>query len=183
MTALLEVENLVKHFVAARNVFGQAKAFVRAVDGVSFKVNRGEYLAIIGPSGSGKSTLMNVLGGLDRPDGGTYEFEGEAVSDMDDNALAAFRNRKIGFIFQSFQLLPRLNAQANVELPLVYAGLPRAERTERALATLTKVGLADRAADRSVPAGVARFFMRRIRCTKFSLLRKTCCISEEKIPR
>ncbi|HVY03858.1 MAG TPA: ABC transporter ATP-binding protein [Caulobacterales bacterium] len=135
---LIEARDLTKTYVMGDNI-------VRALAGVSFSVKRGEYLAIIGPSGSGKSTLMNVLGGLDRPDGGLYKFEGEEVSAMDDNDLAEFRNRKIGFIFQSFQLLPRLNAQANVELPLVYAGMPRAERAERALAMLAKVGLAERA--------------------------------------
>ena len=136
--SLIEARDLIKTYVMGDNV-------VRALAGVSFTVERGEYLAIIGPSGSGKSTLMNVLGGLDRPDSGVYKFEGEEVSSLDDNELAEFRNRKIGFIFQSFQLLPRLNAQANVELPLVYAGVTRANRSEQALAMLAKVGLADRA--------------------------------------
>jgi putative ABC transport system ATP-binding protein len=117
---------------------------VRALDGVSFTVHAGEYVAVIGPSGSGKSTLMNILGGLDRPDEGSYIFEGEEVEEMDDDALASFRNRKIGFIFQSFQLLPRLDARHNVELPMIYAGLPRAERMARADAMLAKVGLAER---------------------------------------
>ncbi len=117
---------------------------VRALDGVSFTVHAGEYVAVIGPSGSGKSTLMNILGGLDRPDEGSYTFEGEEVEDMNDDALASFRNRKIGFIFQSFQLLPRLDARHNVELPMIYAGLPRSERMARADAMLAKVGLAER---------------------------------------
>jgi putative ABC transport system ATP-binding protein len=117
---------------------------VRALDGVSFTVHPGEYLAVTGPSGSGKSTLMNVLGGLDRPDKGSYVFEGEEVEDMDDDALASFRNRKIGFIFQSFQLLPRLDARRNVELPMIYAGMPKAQRLARADAMLARVGLGAR---------------------------------------
>ncbi len=117
---------------------------VRALDGVSFTVHPGEYVAVIGPSGSGKSTLMNILGGLDRPDHGSYVFEGEEVAEMDDDDLASFRNRKIGFIFQSFQLLPRLDARHNVELPMIYAGIPRAERMARADAMLERVGLATR---------------------------------------
>jgi putative ABC transport system ATP-binding protein len=117
---------------------------VRALDGVSFTVHPGEYVAVIGPSGSGKSTLMNILGGLDRPDGGSYVFEGEDVERMDDDALASFRNRKIGFVFQSFQLLPRLNAQANVELPMIYGGIAKAQRSERAKRLLDMVGLGAR---------------------------------------
>lgn len=117
---------------------------VRALDGVSFTVHPGEYVAVIGPSGSGKSTLMNILGGLDRPDKGSYVFEGEEVAEMTDDDLASFRNRKIGFIFQSFQLLPRLDARHNVELPMIYAGLPRTERMARADAMLERVGLGNR---------------------------------------
>ncbi|HWA23078.1 MAG TPA: ABC transporter ATP-binding protein [Caulobacterales bacterium] len=117
---------------------------VRALDGVSFTVHPGEYLAVTGPSGSGKSTLMNILGGLDRPDKGSYVFEGEEVANMSDDALALFRNRKIGFIFQSFQLLPRLDARHNVELPMIYAGMPKAHRLARADAMLARVGLGER---------------------------------------
>jgi putative ABC transport system ATP-binding protein len=117
---------------------------VRALDGVSFSIQAGEYVAVIGPSGSGKSTLMNILGGLDRPDRGSYVFEGEDIESMDDDDLASFRNRKIGFVFQSFQLLPRLDAQANVELPMIYAGVKKAERAERAKRQLAVVGLGAR---------------------------------------
>ena len=118
---------------------------VRALDGVSLSIQPGEYVAVIGPSGSGKSTLMNILGGLDRPDNGSYVFEGEEVATMNDDALASFRNRKIGFVFQSFQLLPREDALTNVELPMIYAGVPKAERAARAKKMLELVGLGQRA--------------------------------------
>ncbi len=117
---------------------------VYALRDVSLEINRNEYVAIMGPSGSGKSTLMNILGCLDTPTKGVYLFEGENVSEMNDNQLAEIRNRKIGFVFQTFNLLPRSTALHNVELPLIYAGLPRAERLERAYDALEKVGLADR---------------------------------------
>ena len=117
---------------------------IHALAGVSLDIARGEHVAVVGPSGSGKSTLMNILGGLDRPDGGDYDFEGEAVAGFDDDDLAAFRNQRIGFVFQSFQLLPRLNAIQNVELPMIYAGIDPAERRTRAIALLERVGLGNR---------------------------------------
>jgi len=117
---------------------------VHALDGVSLAIEKGEWASIIGQSGSGKSTLMNVLGCLDTPTGGRYILNGKDVSGMSDNALADIRNQEIGFIFQTFQLLPRETAQANVELPLVYRGLRARERHERAMAALDKVGLANR---------------------------------------
>ena len=117
---------------------------VAALAGVSLSFPRGSYLAITGPSGSGKSTLMNILGGLDRPTSGQYLFEDEDVSHLDDDGLAHFRNQRIGFVFQSFQLLPRYSALQNVELPMVYAGIEVKERRERAAEMLAKVGLADR---------------------------------------
>jgi len=117
---------------------------VAALAGVSLTIERGENVAITGPSGSGKSTLMNIVGGLDRPSRGTYRFDGEDVSHFDDNALADFRNRRIGFVFQSFQLLPRLSALQNVELPMIYAGMDPAERRTRAQQMLERVGLGAR---------------------------------------
>ena len=117
---------------------------IHALRDVSVEIERGEYVAIMGPSGSGKSTLMNLLGCLDSPSAGTFELNGALVSEMDDNQLADIRNREIGFVFQSFHLLPRSSALRNVELPLVYAGIPVDERRELALAALTQVGLGDR---------------------------------------
>ncbi|UCF66928.1 MAG: ABC transporter ATP-binding protein [Acidobacteriota bacterium] len=117
---------------------------IRALDGVSLHVRRGEYLAVMGPSGSGKSTLMNMLGCLDTPTRGSYRLAGEEVSQLDDDALAAIRNERIGFVFQTFNLLPRLTALQNVELPLVYARMPARERRQRASEVLRLVGLGDR---------------------------------------
>ena len=124
--------------------YAMQSEIVHALRGVSLTVARGEYLAIMGPSGSGKSTLMNIIGCLDSPSQGRYLLNGTDVSHMDDNALADVRNREIGFVFQTFNLLPRATALQNVELPLVYTGLPQAERRERAQRALEQVGLADR---------------------------------------
>jgi putative ABC transport system ATP-binding protein len=118
---------------------------VAALAGVTCSIARGEHTAIIGPSGSGKSSLMNILGGLDRPTEGTYHFEGEEVDSFNDDQLALFRNKRIGFVFQSFQLLPRLTAAQNVELPMIYGGLAPAERHARSRDLLEKVGLGSRA--------------------------------------
>jgi putative ABC transport system ATP-binding protein len=118
---------------------------VHALRGISLTIRRNEYVAIMGPSGSGKSTLMNIIGCLDTPTSGLYEFNGVNVSEMDDNDLARVRNREIGFVFQTFNLLPRSDALHNVELPLVYAGISAVERKERARKTLENVQLGDRA--------------------------------------
>lgn len=117
---------------------------VKALNGVSFDVKKNEYIAIMGPSGSGKSTLMNMIGCLDTPTSGEYILNNNRVSEMDDAELAEVRNREIGFVFQTFNLLPRTSCLANVELPLIYAGVKSADRKERAQEVLTKVGLGDR---------------------------------------
>jgi putative ABC transport system ATP-binding protein len=117
---------------------------IHALRGVSFKVERGEYVAIMGPSGSGKSTLMNLIGCLDTPSKGTYVLRGKVVSKMNDDELAAIRNREIGFVFQTFNLLPRASALHNVELPLVYAGIPKEKRLAQARRALEMVDLGDR---------------------------------------
>ena len=117
---------------------------IHALDGVSLKIERGEYIAIMGPSGSGKSTIMNILGCLDTPTSGSYYFEDEEVSKMDDNQLAGIRNEKIGFVFQTFNLLPRISSLQNVELPLIYGGVSLESRRERAKLVLERVGLGDR---------------------------------------
>jgi len=134
---LIEITDLVK-------VYDMGATQVRALDGVSLNVERGEYIAIMGPSGSGKSTLMNLIGCLDTPTSGSYRLNGQSVSELDDNALAHIRNKEIGFVFQTFNLLPRTSALENVEVPLIYAGVSRHERHQRARATLEMVGLGDR---------------------------------------
>src|SRR5690625_1726305 len=111
---------------------------------IDLQIKKGEFVAIMGPSGSGKSTLMNIIGCLDKPSGGEYLLNGKRVSDYDENELAHVRNQSVGFVFQQFQSLPRLNARQNVELPMIYAGVGKSERVEKALDALDKVGLADR---------------------------------------
>lgn len=137
MQPLIQVENLVK-------VYRMGKVEVRALQGVTFSVLPGEFIAIMGPSGSGKTTLMNILGCLDTPTSGRYVLDGVEVSSLRENQLAAIRNRKIGFVFQNFHLLPRLTAFQNVELPLLYAGVPRALRARRVWELLKRVGLEER---------------------------------------
>lgn len=117
---------------------------VKALNGVSLSICRNEYVAIMGPSGSGKSTLMNILGCLDTPSGGTYVLNGTDVSKMEDGELAQVRNREIGFVFQSFNLLPRYTSLENVALPLIYSGVPRSQREKRAMEALVSVGLEER---------------------------------------
>lgn len=134
---VIDIENITKDYVMGEEI-------VRALRGVTLQIRRNEYLAVMGPSGSGKSTLMNMLGCLDTPTSGRYEFNGRNVKDMDDDELAAIRNREIGFVFQTFNLLPRATSLRNVELPLIYAGMDRESRVERAAQVLTDVGLGDR---------------------------------------
>ena len=134
---LIEINNITKRYEMGDNV-------VMALQDVNLKIERGEYLSIMGPSGSGKSTFMNILGCLDTPSTGEYKFRGVDVSKLDDDALSAMRNKEIGFVFQNFNLLPKLNAVQNVELPLAYAGVSAAERRERAIRALERVKLADR---------------------------------------
>jgi len=137
MTDLISLKGIKRHY----DVGGE---IVRALDGVDLTIQQNEYISIMGPSGSGKSTLMNMIGCLDTPTEGVYEFEGELVHAMDDNQLASIRNRKIGFVFQTFNLLPKATALRNVEVPLIYANISRSERVEKAEKALNAVGLNDR---------------------------------------
>ena len=137
MAMLIEIQDVHK-------VYDVGDDKVRALDGVSLVIQEGEYVAIMGPSGSGKSTLMNMIGCLDSPDDGEYWLNGQLVSDMSDRELARVRNKEVGFVFQTFNLLPRANALHNVELPLIYAGMRRKERLARAKRALERVGLGER---------------------------------------
>lgn len=125
--------------------YRMGEEYIHALNGVTIQVNRGEYVAFMGPSGSGKSTLMNIIGCLDTPTSGMYRLNDHDVSDMSENDLATIRNKEIGFVFQTFNLLPRSSALDNVALPLIYAGICKSERREKALQTLESVGLLDRA--------------------------------------
>ncbi|MBO5085320.1 MAG: ABC transporter ATP-binding protein [Bacteroidaceae bacterium] len=134
---MIEITHITKRYEMGDNV-------VMALQDVSLAIREGEYLSIMGPSGSGKSTFMNILGCLDTPSTGEYKFRGVDVSNLDDDDLSAMRNKEIGFVFQNFNLLPKLDAVQNVELPLAYAGVPAAERHERAVRALERVKLAER---------------------------------------
>ncbi|MDP4084371.1 MAG: ABC transporter ATP-binding protein [Bacillota bacterium] len=138
VATMIQISNLMKSY----KLGGET---VHALNNVSLDIKKGEFLAIIGPSGSGKSTLMNMIGCLDRPDTGQYLLDGKEIGKMNDNELATIRNQKVGFIFQNFNLLTKLTAIENVELPLIYSGLATKARHELALDSLKKVGLADRA--------------------------------------
>ncbi len=134
---VIQIENLQKHYIVGTQV-------VKALNGVSLSIMKGEYIAIMGPSGSGKSTLMNLIGALDTPTTGTYILNGTDVSHLTDDKLAEIRNREIGFVFQTFNLLPRYSALDNVVLPLIYGGVPKEERYQRGKEALDNVGLSDR---------------------------------------
>lgn len=136
--ALIDLKDIYK-------IYQMGSAQINALDGLDCQIEKGEYVALMGPSGSGKSTLMNIIGCLDTPSKGIYSLNGTNVSDMSDDDLASIRNVEIGFVFQSFNLLPRTSAIENVSLPLVYAGISKNERIERAQKALEKVGLGDRA--------------------------------------
>ena len=136
-TAIIQISNLMKTYKLGGEI-------VHALNNVSLEIDKGEFLAIIGPSGSGKSTLMNMIGCLDRPQSGKYLLDGKDIGRMNDNQLAIIRNQKIGFIFQNFNLLTKLTALENVELPMLYGGVGTKERREKALEALNKVGLIDR---------------------------------------
>ncbi|KXK04586.1 MAG: antimicrobial peptide ABC transporter ATPase [Chlorobi bacterium OLB4] len=137
MSSLIELKDIVKLYI-----MGAEQLY--ALNGVSLGIDRNEYVAIMGPSGSGKSTLMNIIGCLDTPTSGEYLLNGRNVSEMEDDELADIRNKEIGFVFQTFNLLPRINALYNVELPLIYSGIPKSKRIEMAEQALVSVGLADR---------------------------------------
>jgi putative ABC transport system ATP-binding protein len=137
MTKIIETHNIEKRYVMGSEV-------ILALKSISITINKGEYVAFMGPSGSGKSTLMNIIGALDTPTKGSYILNGKDVSNMSENELAEIRNKEIGFVFQTFNLLPRFSALENVALPLIYAGYSKAERTERAIKTLEDVGLGNR---------------------------------------
>lgn len=142
MNTIIHLENILKSYFLGKNE-------LQVLKGIDLDINKNEYVALMGPSGSGKSTLMNILGCLDSPSGGKYVLNGKDVSRMHDDELAKVRNEEIGFVFQQFNLLPRLTAAENVALPLVYAGIPKKDRIERALVALEKVGLADRSHHKS----------------------------------
>lgn len=137
MDAIIHLDNIRKSYFMGRQE-------LQVLKGISLSIQKNEYVALMGPSGSGKSTLMNILGCLDSPTGGDYYLNGHQVSKMMDNDLAEVRNKEIGFVFQQFNLLPRLSAVENVTLPLIYSGIPRKQRTEMAMAVLEQVDLADR---------------------------------------
>ena len=134
---IIQAKNLTKHYTVGSTI-------VKALDGLDIDIDKGSYIALMGPSGSGKSTLMNILGCLDTPSSGSYFLNDKDVSEVDDDLLAGIRNKEIGFIFQTFNLLPRYTALENVALPMIYAGIPKKERLARATEVLEKVGLGDR---------------------------------------
>jgi putative ABC transport system ATP-binding protein len=167
---IINIENIAKIYqVGSEEVF--------ALRDVSLRIDKNEYVAIMGPSGSGKSTLMNILGCLDTPTSGKYEFNGLSVSQMTDNDLAKIRNKEIGFVFQTFNLLARSDAVHNVELPLIYAGIASAERKERARQALTDVGLTDRMHHK--PNELSGGQRQRVACARALVTRPSIILADE----
>lgn len=167
---LLQVENVTK-------VYSLGKTSVRALDDISLEIEVGEYVALMGPSGSGKSTLMHILGCLDRPTSGRYRFNGQDTAFLNDTELARLRNKEFGFVFQNFNLLPRLSALANVQLPLLYAGVARHERINRAIELLNMVGLGDRLAHR--PSELSGGEMQRVAIARALANKPTVLLADE----
>lgn len=170
MEEVIRLENVRKYYRVG-------DATVKALDEVDLTVWRGDYVAIMGPSGSGKSTMMNILGCLDTPTEGSYFLDGADVSGMDDDSLSAVRNRRIGFVFQSFNLLPRYSALENVALPLLYAGVPKAEREMRAAEELRRVGLAERMAHK--PAELSGGQRQRVAIARALAVRPSIILADE----
>ena len=167
---MIALRGLTRHYQVGDQI-------VRALDGVDLDVPDGDYVAIMGPSGSGKSTLLHLLGCLDRPTAGSYRLDGDEVGTLDDAALADVRSRRIGFVFQFFHLVPRLDASANVELPMVLAGLRPAERRERARAALAAVGLTDRADHR--PDQLSGGQRQRVAIARATVMRPSILLADE----
>jgi len=158
-------------------VYRMGDVDVRALNGVDLEIARGDYVGVMGPSGSGKTTLMEILGCLSRPTAGTLEFDGRQVDQLDDIGLATLRGERIGFVFQTFNLLPRLTAVENIELPMLYRRVPRRQRRERALALLARVGLAGRAAHR--PAELSGGERQRIAIARALINRPSVVLADE----
>lgn len=167
---VIQVDNLQKAYATAAGPF-------HALRGVSLTIHRGEFVAIMGPSGSGKSTFMNILGCLDRPTGGHYLLDGHPADRLDPDALAAVRNRTIGFVFQGFNLLPRMALEDNVALPLVYSGIPREDRRARARELLEKVGLGRYA--RALPNRISGGQQQRVAIARALINRPTLILADE----
>jgi putative ABC transport system ATP-binding protein len=165
------------HLTAISRVFHMGDQDVSALAGINLEIMSGEYVSIMGPSGSGKSTLLNIIGLLDRPDGGRYELDGKDVTDLSETEQARVRREKIGFVFQSFHLVPRLTAAENIELPLILEGVPPAERKARVQKALAGFNLADRAGHR--PAELSGGQRQRVAIARATILRPTALLADE----